>query len=255
MKYLCFLTFAAMVVSVSSCKKSTGKSTPPNGGGKLTRIQQGVDPDITNDTVYRIVYNAAGQIASIVDSLNQDTLTASYDATNNLTGWRETYGTSTDFTYNGSQLTQIDQELAGSHEQFVFSYTSNTLSRVDYNSDLGSGGGVAPQGYSIITMLNGNIGEVQVYSNGGTLLQATTFTYGSETNYFQKISLFDVGGILGTDDIFNQLTWFNQNLLTGSSSGGQQLTSTYSFNNADLPVRVVTNDPNAGGIYTWQFSY
>jgi hypothetical protein len=253
-KGISHLTGLAILCLIVSCKKS---STTPNtpSGSNLVRIQEGIDPDITNDTVYLVRYNSSGQITSINDSLNVDSLTASYDANNNLTNWHDLYGISTSFSYNGNQLTQIDQELAGSHEQFVFTYTNNILSKMNYNSDLGSGGSVSPYGYFLITMTGGNITEEKGYTNGGVLQEDITFTYGSQANFFQKLSLFDVGGTLGSDDIFNQLTWFNKNLVTGFSQGGMTATSTYTFNSSGQPTHVVTHDPINVGVFTWQFSY
>ena len=257
MKYRWLYTLAALTILVPnvSCKKSSSGPNNSGSGAKLVRIQQGVDPNIANDSVYLITYNTAGLITAVIDSLNKDTLATSYDGNNNLTGWQETYGTSTAFTYNGSQLTEIDQELAGTHNQYVYTYTNNVLSRMDFNSDFGLGGSVSLQNYYLITMTSGNITDIKTYTALGNLQSDQTLTYGSQANTFISMSLFNVGGYLGTDDIFNQLTWFNKNLLTGSLQSGFKISSNYTFNSAQEPVKVVTSDQYAGAVYTWQFWY
>jgi YD repeat-containing protein len=253
---LLILTICSLLL-FSACKKTGGSGGSSSSGGKLVRIQQGIDPNLYNDTVYLISYNASGKIATLIDSVNGDTLTTSYDANGNLTGINDfDIGLTPVFTYDANNLlTQVDYNLAGSNEEYTYSYTNGTLSRINYNSDLGMGGGLTLQGYFLVTFAAGNISEIKSYTPGGSLQVDLVLGYDAQANLFKSLSLFDVGGRLGSDDIFNQFTYFNTNLLTSVKQSGVTSTSNYTFNSSQEPTRIVTNDLIGGDVFTWQFSY
>lgn len=251
---LALVVFVIVLIAFISCKKDNGSGGGPSSNSNLVRIQQGVDPDITNDTVYLISYDGSKKITSIVDSLFNDTLTATYDASGNLAAVNETYGTNSTYTYDGNnQLTQIDYQLAGSHEQFVFEYTNGVVSKETYNSNLGSGP-VSKQSYFTFVVTDGNITSIKAYNKNDVLVSETTCTYGSQPNTFKALSLFNYGGILGADDIFRPETFFNKNNLSGFSVNGLNTSSVYTYN-GQLPTKIVTTDQSISGVFTWAFSY
>jgi len=248
------IAFSTLLIVLASCKKDNSNNNGSSSGGNLVRIQQGVDPDLNNDTVYLISYDGSKKITSIVDSVNQDTLTAAYDASGHLSTVTETYGTNASFTYDATGLlTQIDYQLAGSHEQFVFEYNNGIVSKETYNSNLGSGP-VSSQGYFTYTVTGGNITDIKAYTSGGSLVSETICTYGSQPNSFKSLSLFNYGGILGTDDIIRPETYFNKNNLAGFSVNGLSASSVYTFN-GQQPTKIITTDNINSGVFTWAFSY
>jgi YD repeat-containing protein len=247
---------ALSLLLVFSCKKSNNSAQNNTSGSSLVRIQQGVDPNITNDSVYLIKYNTSKKIASITDSLNQDTLTAAYDAgTGKLSTVTETYGTNAAFTYDGNGLlTQINYQLAGSSEQYTFEYTNGVVSKKSYYSNLGSGG-LSLQGYFTYTVANGNITSMTEYTKSGVLVVTTNFTYGTQANPFKDLSLFTYGNILGTSDVINAETYFNTNVLTGALWNGVSIAATYTFNANQLASKLVANNNYLNYVETWMFSY
>ena len=246
--------FIIVFISFTACKKDSGSGSGPSSNSNLVRIQQGTDPDITNDTVYLLSYDGSKRITTIVDSLFNDTLTATYDASGNLVAVNETYGTNSTYTYDGNnQLLQFDYELAGSHEQFVFEYTNGVVSKETYNSNLGSGP-VSEQSYFTFVMTDGNITTVKAYNKNDVLVSTTTCTYGSQPNAFKSLGLFNYGNLLGTDDIIKPETFFNKNNLTGFTTSGLTASSAYTFN-GELPTKIVTTDQINDWVLTWAFTY
>jgi hypothetical protein len=107
-----FSVLLCMIVVIASCSKERsielGGDPPPGpgpgtggnpvGGTEILRIQQGIDPDITNDTVHLLSYTATKKISKIVDSLGADTMRAEYDAADRLIRITESYGDNAGFT-------------------------------------------------------------------------------------------------------------------------------------------------------------
>jgi YD repeat-containing protein len=258
MKTSRILLFSAGLVVLYSCKKDIGQpSDGPTIGGLLVRIQQGTDPNIANDTVYHITYNSLNRIKAIIDSIGQDTLTAFYDTAGRLAGITETFGSTALLSYDSAgRLTAIDYYLAGSREQYTFTYANGIVSRKYYNSDLGMGGSLIPQEYFDYTVSGGNITEIKEYNTSGTLLSDKTMSYGSEPNPFKDLGMFNFANILGTDDIINFETYFNQNISNGfAMTGGSNAVTTNTFNNQEKPLKIVINDQIKSWLLTWQFSY
>jgi YD repeat-containing protein len=250
--------FVLAITLSTSCKKSTSSTPPNNSTGSLVRIQQGVDPNLANDTVYNITYNTAKNISVLVDSVNgNDSLVATYDANNNLTAVTDK-GTSpinASFTYDANNhLTQINYVLAGSSEQFTFTYTSGVVSRKDYYSNLGSGP-LQLQNYYTYTFTGGNITDVKGYTAGGSLIGDATVTYGTQANPFANLCLFNYGGRLGIDDIAPIESYFNKNIGTGVMVSGVSNTMANTFNSSQQVNKIIANDVVNGSVFTWQFYY
>jgi len=251
-----FIVCVFLFIAAASCKKENNASNPGSSNTHLVRIQQGTDPDLNNDTVYIISYGDSNRIASVADSINQDTLIAAYNNSGRLSTVTETYGTNASYTYDGNgQLQQVDYNMGGSHEQFVFEYTNGVVSKKTYNSNLGSGP-VSLQGYFTYTFSGGNITDIKEYTSASTLVAETTCTYGTQANAFKSLSLLNYGNLLGTDEIISLETYFNTNNLTGFTINNSIPTSSvYTFDNNQLPSKIVTTDNMNSGVFTWFFSY
>jgi len=255
--------FAALTLLffIVSCKKDTGTSGgQQSGGNTLFRIQEGTDVDITNDTVYLISYNSSGKISQLLDSLYQDSLVATYDGSGNLSTVNDigafSLGSSS-FTYDANNLlTQINANVAGENEQYVFEYTSGIVSKKSYYSDFGLGGSLQLYSYDVYTVSNGNITDMKEYDAANNLTSETTFTYGSQANPFKLLGLFNFGNRLGTQDIISYETYFNKNILVSFSiTGGATATATNTFNSSQKPTKIVMNDQVNQWLLTWQFFY
>ena len=252
-------TFVLAITFFIACKKSNS-STPPvnNSSGTMIRIQQGIDPDLTNDTVYKITYNDSKKISMLVDSVQADTLVTTYDASGNLTAVTDkgAYPINATFTYDaGNHLTQYDYVLAGSSERYTFDYTGGVVSKKSYYSNLGSGS-LQLQGYYTYTVSGGNITGIAIFKANGTQLGAVTVTYGTQANPFSNLCLFNYGDRLGLDDMAPIETYFNKNLVTEATvTGFPATTLTNTFDGKQELTRVVANDQVNGNLLTWQFYY
>jgi len=248
---------ALSVLTFAACKKNSSSPTDPGNTatGKLTRIQQGIDPDITNDTVYLISYNAAGKITSLIDSVNKDTLVPSYDNNGNLTAITDKpYLFNATFTYDGSnRLTQIDYYI-GSNERVTFDYTNNVVSKKSQYSDVG-GSGLAVENYYNYTVTSGNITDVKAYTANGTLIADGVITYSSQPNPFQQLSLFNYDNRLGLDDISSIESFFNKNIITGLTESDGTVTANLTYNSQQQPSKAVVTDNINDWLLTWQFTF
>ncbi|HMH24799.1 MAG TPA: hypothetical protein VK563_23650 [Puia sp.] len=248
-----------LVFAACTKEKSMESGTRPSQG-QLVRIQQGADPDLSNDTVYLISYNPSGQIVSLTDSINHDTLVASYDGSGNITTIAEhaSYGPGTTafLTYDdNSVLTQVSYNLAGSRENYYFEYTNGVVSKKSYYSDLGSGGSPILQGAYKYTVNAGNITDIQEYSQGGQLLNEWTATYGGQDNPWKMLCLFNNGNLLGMDPFLNYEAFFNKNTLATFTIAGKAATHIYTYNSLRLPTKLIVDDQLHDDIFTWTFGY
>ncbi len=258
-----------LLLGVTACSKNTSIETPffppdttasPTTTGKIVRIQQGTDPDLANDSVYKISYTTTGKIKALLDSINQDSLIAGYDASGHLTSITDkndpTFNAAFTYDVTSGALTQEDYMLAGSHEQYKFAYTNGVVSLKSYLSDLGQGGTPTLQESYAYTVTNGNITDIKTYSATNSPISHITLTYGPQANPFQQLALFNYGGRLGTDNIFNEETFFNKNILTGTtinSSAAATNTNTFNANGYISNINVI--DLLQDNDYTWSFSY
>src|SRR5258707_55698 len=149
MKILFTLTTLVLTVSCfTACKKSNNVEPPPDKPGGdtivitppppppkpvyLARIQQGIDADLSKDTVYRLTWKDSLRISILVDSLKNDTLVATYDDAGYLTAItdKSTSPDNATFTYDGNHLlTQISYTNATTTQQYVFEYTNGVVSK------------------------------------------------------------------------------------------------------------------------------
>jgi hypothetical protein len=268
-KFYYAMTAVALLASTSSCKKSSG----PNGSGGqngsgLVRMQQGVDP--TDDSIYLFRYDATNRLSVVIDSINQDTLTATYNLASQLTNIQESSPYGQDnlaATYNSTgQLAQIDYTLFGEYDRYIFTYSGsgNIPSQCAYYTNAGSGGLALYRTY-IYTVEGQNITGVKEYNKSNVFLGEHKMTFGSQANPFKTLSLFNWGNRLGTDDIVTTETFFNANLLASTTWYGDSnnifytTTVTSTNNSAGNPVKIVAAEKYTDGsiqnLYTWGFSY
>ena len=263
----CLLVISVLVVAGASCKKSSGSAN--NGGSQgsnLVRIQQGVDPTIANDSVYLLKYDSKNRLNIIIDSLNQDTLTATYNGTGQLTAIQETYGDGLTATYNSSgQLTEIDDVIAGSQEQYVFTYSGPMPSKCTYSTNSGAGTPLAVWRYYAYSVTGENITDIKEYNASNTLLGERKLTFAGKANPFQTLSLFNWGNRLGTQDIISVETFFDASMTATTewdNATNNPYYTTYqttTLNNSAEPVKIIASEQAPGGVvqnlFTWGFSY
>jgi hypothetical protein len=258
----------ALFASGSSCKKSSGPSSGGQNGSSLVRMQQGIDP--TDDSVYLFRYDATSRLSVIIDSINQDTLTATYSLGSQLTSIQESspYGhDNLTATYNSSgQLTQIDYTLFGESDRYVFLYAAGGAlpSQCVYYTNAGQGSLSEYRTYGY-TVTGQNITGVKEYSKAGVFLGEHKMTFGTQANPFKTLSLFNWGNRLGTDDIVTTESFFNANLPATTTWYGDSnnifytTTVTATNNPAGNPVKIVATETYTDGsiqnLYTWGFSY
>jgi YD repeat-containing protein len=249
---------ALFTVAIVSCQKDVSEDTggANQGGGQLVRIQQGIDPDIYNDTIRIISYNANKTISKIVDSLNEDSVICAYNASGKLASLITPDDDEVTFFYDGTGLlTQIDHYHAGSNERYLFYYNNGVVEKKEFLSDDGSGGTPVLRRYHTYSVNGGNITSMKTYTSTGTLESETTFTYGSQLNPFKELGLFNNANSMGTLQIINHETYFNKNLMTKSTTNGESITNTYTFNSSQQITKIVSNDEIWDGVYTWLLSY
>ena len=247
------------VIGFVSCKKETDPPPPPppppDPTSRLVRIQQGIDADLSNDTVYLLSYNQAGTISSLIDSVNGYLLTATYDTAGRLEDISEDYTNAASYTYDiNGLLTAINFTIAGSREKYLFTYSNGVVSKKSHYSDFGSGGAQSLWREYIYTVNGGNITTIKEYNAGATLLNTENFTYGAHTNIFKNLALFNCENILGTENLINFETYFNKNLVTGMSSSARNITNAFTLN-AEQQLSKAVSTENPGHVFTWQFSY
>jgi hypothetical protein len=262
------LLATALIMAGASCKKSTPSNNNNNNQttSSLVRIQQGVDPDITNDSIYLLKYDTKKRLSVIIDSLNTDTLTATYNTSDQLVGIQESSPWSNDqltATYNSSgQLTQIDCTVFGSHEQYAFTYSGSMPSQCVYSDD--ASGSLAVWRTYGYTVTGGNITDIKEYDKSSTFLGEHKMTYGSQANPFKTISLFNWGNRLGAGDIAFVETFFNTNMTATTTWYGNSAnilyttTQTTTNDKSGNPVKIVASEQvgsTVDGLYTWNLSY
>jgi len=251
-------TIILAVAMFAACKKSSSDNPPnPPGSTGLVRIQQGTDPDLSNDTVYRIAYNDAKKISTLVDSIYNDTLVATYDGSGNLTAVTDkgAYPINATYTYGANNtLTQLDYVLAGSAERYTFEYTGGVVSKKSYYSNLGAGP-LQLRGYFTYVVTGGNITLIKAYIAGGIQVAAANLTYGAQTNPFSNLCLFNYGGRLGMDDIAPIEAYFNKNIVASLATSGITATLNNTFDSKQQLGKIVADDQINQWLLTWQFFY
>lgn len=248
---------SADVTSGTGTGTGTGTGNPATTGTEIKRIQQGVHPDLTKDTVWLLTYTPSKKISKIYDSLyNYDSMTATYDVADRLVEVNSAPQDYIRITYDAAGLlTQVNYYWAGSRERYLVEYNGNNISKTTYLSDLGSGGAFQTLGYETYTVTDGNITEVRQFSTGGTLQAQATLTYGTQANPFKNLSLFNFANRLGMDQIVNFYTYFNKNISSGARIGPLTFKTNNTFTNQKL-TKVISEDFfGSGGSFTWTFSY
>jgi hypothetical protein len=259
------LAAACIMLTVLSCQKYDDRvngyvSTPATSGGTaLFRMQLGINPNLKEDTIWTIAYNAIDKPAVITDSLTGFTATASYDASQRISQILTSAGDEAMFSYNiNGLLTEINVAWGGHRERFVFSYTNNIVSKKSYYTENGSGRDLVLTKDYLYTVINNNITSIKEYSPSGELLQTQSCSFDIQPNVFKDFSLFSYAMLLEADHLMDAETYFNKNLLvkatiTNNARLSEELVNNFTLNNKQVPLKVVTK--NESGTYTWTFSY
>jgi len=260
-KFIIPLAFIASL-AIFSCSKDKVTDPEQPGGALFTKMTQGLIPG--DDTVFLFNYDADKRIKNIVNSSWNDTLEATYSAAGLLTavaGKGESGTVNFSFGYNANnQLTEIRFQAGPYKTRYTFEYTNGVISKKNFYQN--SSDNKEPTLYSYCTyqVTNGNITSIKEYrADGNTYLGEEKFTYNSESNVFQAMSLINCMNDLGASDIADIDMFFNKNLptvvtTTSTFGGSGSATFTYTYNDKkQLTKTVFTGDPDY--IHTWQFAY
>jgi YD repeat-containing protein len=268
MKLRILIFSALMIFSVIACQKEVsedsgtgggggGPVNPPAATGRLVRIQEGIDPNLDNDTVWNVLYNAAGKISGLVDSLYGDTTLATYDAAGRLTKIAANSGLDLiqTVTYDANGLlTSLGYDDGFTKERYDFSYTNGVVSKKSFYTNAGSGNTLTHYRDHIYTVTNGNITEITIQSPSGQFLTKETFEYGTQANPFKDLAFF---GQLGSRYFIDVETYFNKNLpkkATGVGSTTGIYSNAYTLDSKQRIIKAVQTE-QAGGVFTWMFEY
>ena len=260
-----------LVLFFCSCRKNDVCEPVIKPAGNLIRIQQGVDPDISKDTVHLISYESPGRIKMVVDSARKDTMYAIYDGSGRLSRIRQMHdfsysplnrtGDSVRLSYNtDGSLATYDYSKAGSQFQCAFEYAGGVLAKSSfYTSDFNSGPLTLWRTF-IYEMSGGNMVGRKEYTASNSLVEETKFTYGPQANPFKSIALFNFANQLGTQEVIDLELYFNQNILTGYTNPMRSLNNTNSFNASQKPDKIVSrfvypNGTKFNYVFTRFFSY
>lgn len=255
----------------AACKKSNSPSNkPPDKPGSgvdtivpppkpifLARIQQGIDADLSKDTIYRLTWKDDKRISMLVDSIKNDTLVATYDDAGNLTAITDK-GASPDnatLTYDGNNhLTQITYTNATTTQQYVFEYTNGVVSKKSYYTATGAAA-LKLSGYFTYTVADSNITEIKAFTSTNFQIAVATLTYGAQPNPFRNLCLFNYRKRLNMDDIAPFEAYFNRNIVTSLSTFGLTATLNNTFDSQQQLGKIVADDKINVKLYTWQFFY
>ena len=262
MKLRTWIASCILLILVAACQKEItsednagggGTENPPATDGKLVRIQQGVDPNLDNDTIWTVGYNGAGNISFISDSIYQDTLRATYDAAGRVTKIADGYGTTRSLTYDANGLlTEYLWDDGSTKEKDVYTYTNGVVSKRSHYTNAGSGNLFLWRDY-VYTVTNGNITTIKEYAPNGTQTGTQTYEYGTEANQFKGLCFFP----LGTSFFIDEETYFNKNLLKKAvinTSMTGTFTNTYTMDSKKRIIKTVQTD-DTGRTWTWMFEY
>src|SRR5687768_9410568 len=96
-------------ISSTDGSPGTGTGNTAGNGADIKRIQQGINPDLSYDTIWLITYTSSGKISKIEDSVYDYWGTAKYDASDRLIEVNINSGDYARYTYDAAGLlTQID---------------------------------------------------------------------------------------------------------------------------------------------------
>jgi YD repeat-containing protein len=223
----------------------------------LARIQQGIDADLSKDTVYRLTWKDDKRISILVDSIRNDTLAAAYDNAGNLTTITDK-GASPDnatFTYDGdNHLTQITYTNATTTQQYVFEYTNGVVSKKSYYTATGAAA-LKLNGYFTYSIVDSNITGITAFTSTNFQIGTATLTYGTQPNPFKNLCLFNYRKRLNMDDIAPFEAYFNRNIVTSLTTFGLTATLNNTFDSKQQLGRIVADDKINLKLYTWQFFY
>jgi hypothetical protein len=258
------LALAGVMLLFQSCQKyasSTIGTTPaPSGGSTLCRMQLGIDPNVKQDTIWTISYNAINKPSVISDSMSGFTATADYDISQRIKEISTSRGDQAMFTYNiNGLLSEINLGWAGHRERYVFSYTNNIVSKKSYYTDNGSGRDLVLAKEYVYTVINNNITSIKEYNATGELMRTENCSFDIQPNSFKDLSLFSYALLLGADHLIDAETYFDKNLLSkvtvtdNARITTDELVNTYTLNGKQFPVKVVSKYKS--GTLNWIFSY
>jgi len=275
MKNLFTLIIMAAVLSITACRKTNQLNKPPEPPPVdtvvteppppppppkpvyLTRIQEGIDPDLSKDTVYHLVWKDSLRISMLVDSIKNDTLVAAYNEAGYLTAVTDK-GAAPDnavFTYDANNLlTQITYSNSATTQQYVFEYTDGIVSKKSYYTATGNAA-LKLSSYFTYAFTDGNITTIKAYTSSGINIATASLTYGTQANPFINLCLFNYRKRLNMDDICPFEAYFNKNIVTSLTTFGMTATLNNTFDDKQRIGQIVADDKINQKLFTYLFNY
>lgn len=194
------LVFFGMLVLISCQKEVSGdmeneNEDPPATNCRPVKMVQGTDPN--DDTVFVINYDLLGMIENIVDTTNEDTMTAWYDADLQIMEIENPGSQPIEFFHNSKgRVTRI----TSSGNDVTFEYTADTiLTKISKGT----------YSYFIPEFdANKNLTVLKEYlTSTGTLRATTEMVYSNIPNPFSQLTPFSFENHLGMDDVLPLTVW------------------------------------------------
>ncbi|NLR60951.1 hypothetical protein HGH93_22805 [Chitinophaga polysaccharea] len=259
--YLCLFIFIGLM-SCSKEKSAEPDNQPPEpnpaASGLLSGWRQGTTTQ--DDTLFTITYDDKKRIKNVNNTSDRDEFIASYDNADNLIEIAENYRGDTSemmtFKYNANnQLIEADHHLFGHPNRFLYEYTNGVLSKKSYYTitNLNEPNTLNLWRYFTYEITNGNVTHRKEYNSAGELQAEVSYTYTTNANIFQPLSLLNYINNLGLDGVANDESLINNNMPESSSENGKKTTYTYSYNNNKQITGFLVNTPY--GVFTRTLSY
>lgn len=197
------------VVLLAACQKDYDPTDPdtgnPSGNCRLTRFVQGTGDPSNPDTVYLVKYDSKNRPSAIIDSTNEDTAYAKYDAVSGLLtevvrNESTIYPNSQKFTYypNGKLKEAIHTWVNNTYRYTLEYTTDNRLSKASRYLDPAD---PLLEYYTFEYDAAGNLVKRKRYDETNNLKGTETYTYTDIINPLQDLILFSFWDIRGLHDV------------------------------------------------------
>ncbi|MBW8688371.1 hypothetical protein [Chitinophaga rhizophila] len=258
MKLLASLLLLSAMTAFTACSKDEETKTEPEvtGSSLFVRMQQGVEPG--RDTIYGVKYDAQQRIEYVYDSSFETGYKSVYNAAGQLESIVEegpfAGGSTINFSYNeGNQLNAIVYSGGGYRYRYEFTYKDGVISQSRFYQNVGDGGAPSLSSISNYEVTDGNITNIKRYAADNVLKKETTLTYTAHENVFKPFVLLNMFARMGYYDLADVEHYFNKNLVSGATSGTILDVYVYTYNDKKQLIKSVSL--TEGRILTRFFAY
>lgn len=201
MKVITTAFFIVLMVMVS-CQKEISSDGQPGDEQttatdcRLTKMVQGTGID---DSVFIIKYDAQSRITAVIDSVNTDTFSVSYDAVSgNLKEITDSRGSKKRFTYNTAGR---PTGAVSTGNKVTLEYADDTvLTKVTEYANNGTTWDMWRY-YELQYDSKNNLVKVKGFDAANKQVNQVTYTYSDILNSIRPLTLFNFENYLGLEDI------------------------------------------------------